>query len=162
MYFSNSQERRDLPIPATPITETRWALRSSDEVWKSSLIERSSRSRPTKGASRPECRSAPPREATTRRARHSGTGPRLPLAPRGLGVVPVGRGWAPDRHHGVSDEFLDGPAVPRGERPARVEVTGEEFPHLVGIASFGEGGEAHQVGEQHGDQSSFGNGNGRR
>jgi len=29
MYFSNSQERRDLPIPAMPTTETRLAFVSS-------------------------------------------------------------------------------------------------------------------------------------
>ena len=53
MYFSNSQASRDLPMPATPTTETSWAVRSSATAWKSSLTRRSSRSRPTNGASRP-------------------------------------------------------------------------------------------------------------
>ena len=53
MYFSNSQARRDLPMPAMPITETRCALPSSALAWKSSLTSRSSRSRPTNGGSRP-------------------------------------------------------------------------------------------------------------
>ena len=41
-------------MPAMPVTETRCALRSSAEAWNSSLTSRSSRSRPTKGASRPD------------------------------------------------------------------------------------------------------------
>ena len=38
MYFSNSQARRDLPIPAMPVTETRCALPLLGDAWKSSLI----------------------------------------------------------------------------------------------------------------------------
>ena len=59
MYFSNSQASRDLPIPAMPMTSTSCARRSSAEAWKSSFTSRSSRSRPTNGASRPAERSAP-------------------------------------------------------------------------------------------------------
>ena len=66
MYLKNSHERRDLPVPATAITETRCAFDSSAEAWKSSLITRSSRSRPTNGASSPVERSAPPRPPITR------------------------------------------------------------------------------------------------
>ena len=42
-----------------PVTETRWARRSSALAWKRSLIWRSSRSRPTNGASRPAPLSVP-------------------------------------------------------------------------------------------------------
>ena len=57
----------------------RCALLSSAEAWKSSLIIRSSRSRPTKGASSPEVRRAPSEPATTRTARHRCTGSALPF-----------------------------------------------------------------------------------
>ena len=82
MYLKNSHESRDLPVPATPITETRWPCDSPAEAWKSSLITRSSRSRPTNGASRPAERCAPPMPPITRTARHSGTGSTLPLSSR--------------------------------------------------------------------------------
>ena len=58
MYLENSQARRDFPIPAMPVTETRWALSSSADAWKRSLTRRSSRSRPTKGALSPTERRA--------------------------------------------------------------------------------------------------------
>ena len=79
MYFSNSQARRDLPIPAMPTTESRCALPSSADAWKSSFAIRNSRSRLTKGGSRPAARSAPPRPAVTRTARHRRSGSDLPL-----------------------------------------------------------------------------------
>src|SRR5262245_44900080 len=79
MYFQNSHDRRDFPIPATPITEAMWALRPSALWWNSSLMVRSSASRPTNGASRPVDRWPPPTMATTRSARHSSTGSVLPL-----------------------------------------------------------------------------------
>ena len=59
MYFSNSHDSRDLPMPAMPVTETSCAFRSSAEPWNSSLTSRSSRSRPTNGASSAVDRSAP-------------------------------------------------------------------------------------------------------
>ena len=59
-------------MPATPVTETRCALPSSTQPWKKSLISRSSRSRPTKGASSPCDFSEPRAPDTTRKARHSG------------------------------------------------------------------------------------------
>ena len=60
MYLKNSHDSRDLPIPATPITETSCAFASPAEAWNSSLTSRSSRSRPTNGGSRPAERFAPP------------------------------------------------------------------------------------------------------
>ncbi len=79
MYLKNSQPGRDLPIPPIPVTETRKALRSSALAWKSSFNMRSSRSRPTNGASKPSALSAPRPPETTRSARHTGTSPVLPL-----------------------------------------------------------------------------------
>ena len=67
-------------MPAMPVSETRCALRSSAEEWKRSLIWRSSRSRPTNGASRPCDFSEPRRPETTRCARQSGVSPSLPLS----------------------------------------------------------------------------------
>ena len=61
-----SQDSRDFPMPAIPITDTRFVLPSSTVAWNRSLTRLSSRSRPTKGASRPADFSAPPRPATTR------------------------------------------------------------------------------------------------
>ena len=48
-------------------------------AWNSSLTRLSSRARPTKAASRPSMRCAPPLPATTRTARHSCSGSALPL-----------------------------------------------------------------------------------
>ena len=79
-YFSNSHARRDLPIPATPTTESRCAFSSSAEAWKSSLTSRSSRSRPTNGGSSPAERPSPPRFAITRSARQSWSGSVLPFS----------------------------------------------------------------------------------
>ena len=65
-------------MPAMPATETSAALASSADAWNSSLIRRSSRSRPTKGASSPGAAGPPSAPATTRSARQSWT--RLGLA----------------------------------------------------------------------------------
>ena len=67
-------------MPAMPVTETSAALPSSAEAWNSSLISRRSRSRPTKGASRPEERWAPSAPATTRTALQSCSGSALPFS----------------------------------------------------------------------------------
>ena len=67
-------------MPPTPSTATSRARRSSAVAWNSSLTRRSSRSRPVNGASSPAARRVPPRPATTRSARHSGTGSALPLS----------------------------------------------------------------------------------
>ena len=80
MYFSNSQERRDLPIPATPMIETSRARDSSAEAWKRSLTRRSSAARPTKGASSPAERPSPRRCAATRSACQRWTGSVFPLS----------------------------------------------------------------------------------
>src|SRR4051795_12207359 len=81
MYFSNSQPSRDLPIPATPITDISWARRSSAAAWKSSLTSRSSRSRPTNGGSSPAEFNAAPRGHATPKGHLRGNPRLLPLAP---------------------------------------------------------------------------------
>ena len=63
-----------------PVTETSCAFFSSAQVWKRSLIWRSSRSLPTNGASRPCDFSVPRTPETTRTARHSGVSPSLPFS----------------------------------------------------------------------------------
>ena len=80
MYLRNSQARRDLPIPAGPMTLTRRGRPSRLVAWNRSRSWRSSSSRPTNGASRPSARPTPPRWATTRTARQAGTGATLPLS----------------------------------------------------------------------------------
>src|SRR6266511_2867565 len=79
MYLKYSHPSRDLPMPAIPITDSRWAFRLSTVPWKISLTKRSSRSRPTKGASSPADFIVPRTPATTRKARHRGTGSAFPL-----------------------------------------------------------------------------------
>ena len=81
MYFE------ELPAPggladarrADDATQTRRRF-SRPVAWKRSLSRRSSSSRPTNGASSASARLRPPRSATTRRARHAGTGACLPLS----------------------------------------------------------------------------------
>ena len=68
---------RDLPIPAMPVTETRCALRSSAQAWNRSFICRSSRSRPTNGASSP-CDLSEPAQTRRRRAAPAREGSALP------------------------------------------------------------------------------------
>ena len=63
-----------------PVTDRRRALPSSAQAWKRSLIVRSSRSRPTNGASRPCDFSDPRRPDTMRSARHNGVSPSLPFS----------------------------------------------------------------------------------
>ena len=54
-------------------------------------------------------------------------------AHRAFRVVLRGRGCAPDRHHGVADELLDGAAVELDEAAARVEVAREQLARLLGV-----------------------------
>ena len=79
-YFSNSQPSRDLPTPAGPDTSTRRGVRRSTHEWNSSLIVRSSASRPSKGASSPSTRCEPPTPDSTRVAAHSRIGSDLPFS----------------------------------------------------------------------------------
>jgi hypothetical protein len=52
--------------------------------------------------------------------------------------ITLGRGRrSPDRHDRVADELLDDPAVPPYDSASRIEVTGQQLPHLFGIARLG-------------------------
>ena len=62
-------------------------MRSSAQAWKRSLIWRSSRSRPTNGASSPCDFSEPRSPETTRCARQSGVGPSLPFSSKRARVL---------------------------------------------------------------------------
>src|SRR4051794_27505601 len=58
MYLKNSQARRDLPIPGSPITETCWARPSRRQRSEASTIRFSSAARATPRAGR----ARPPRD----------------------------------------------------------------------------------------------------
>ncbi len=76
-------------------------------------------------------------------------GDQVERGPHGtLGVVLHRDRRAPHRHDGVADELLDGAAVTGDQRPAGVEVPGEERTHVLGVARLRERREADQVGEQ--------------
>ena len=77
-------------------------------------------------------------------------------ADRALGVVLVGGGRSPHRHHRVADELLDRAAVPLDDPPRQLEVAGQQLARLLGVALLGEGREADQVGEQDRHQPALG------
>ncbi len=54
-----------------------------------------------------------------------------------LGVVLVGHRRAPDGHHRVADELLDGAAVAIDDLAGHVEVAGQQLPDGFGVAAFG-------------------------
>ena len=58
-------------------------------------------------------------------------------------------GHAPDRHHGVADELLDGAAVAGDDLPALLEVARQQLAHLLLVAGLRQAGEADEVAEQH-------------
>ena len=74
-------------------------------------------------------------------------------AHRALGVVLPRHGRAPERHHRVADELLDGAAVALDHRPGRVEVPRLQLPHVLEVAALRDRGVADEVGEQHGDET---------
>ncbi len=53
---------------------------------------------------------------------------------RSLSVVLTGDRGAPDRHHGIADEFLDGAAVAGDDLADRLEIARLELPDLLRIA----------------------------
>jgi len=85
-----------------------------------------------------------------------GFGQLEPRSHRVFCVILVGDGSAPDRHHGITDELLDGAAVSRDDCAGDVEVAPEQFAHRLGVAVFGQGGESDQVAEQHGAHPALG------
>ena len=72
-----------------------------------------------------------------------------------LGVVLVGDRRAPDRHHRVTDEFLDRAPVAFDDLARDLEVAREELAHVLRIAVLGRGREADQVREQDRHQPSL-------
>ena len=72
-----------------------------------------------------------------------------------LGVVLLGDRRAPDGHHGVADELLDGAAVALHDVARGVEVAGQEFAHRLGVTIRGERRESHEVREEDGDNAAF-------
>ena len=67
-------------MPPGPMTDTSRGRPSRLVAWKRSLSRRISSSRPTNGASSVSARPRPPTCATTRSARHAGTGAALPFS----------------------------------------------------------------------------------
>ena len=66
---------------------------------------------------------------------------------RALGVVLVGDGRAPHRHHRVADELLDRASVPFDHRASGVEVGAQQRAHVLAIALFRQGREPDQIDE---------------
>src|SRR5437870_5433211 len=144
MYFSNSQARRDVPMPPTPTTETRRAFLSSTVARQLACPCLQIR-RTHLGA---ECRNCVDQVE------------RRPYCP--LGVVLVRRRRPPDRHHCVADELLDRAAVPLDQLAAGLEVAREQLSRVLGVARLGERGEPDEVGEENRDEASLGDRRGLR
>ena len=75
-----------------------------------------------------------------------------------LGVVLVGDRRAPDGHHRVADELLDGAAVAIDDLARHVEVAGQQLPDGLRVAAFGERREPDEVREEDRDEAAFGDG----
>ena len=73
-----------------------------------------------------------------------------------LGVVLVGDGCAPDRHHRIADELLDRAAVPADDVARELEVAGQRLADVLGIAALRERREPDEVGEQDRDEAPLG------
>ena len=82
-------------------------------------------------------------------------------ADRALRVVLLCDRRSPDRHDGVADELLDRASVALDDRAGGLEVPGEELTRVLGVALLGGGREADEVGEEDGDETTFGRGTGR-
>ena len=65
-------------------------------------------------------------------------------------------GRAPDGHHRVADELLDGAAVARDDLRREVEVARQQLPDVLRVAVLGERREAHEVREQDRHEASLG------
>ena len=73
-----------------------------------------------------------------------------------FGVVLLGNGRSPQRHHGVADELLHSAAVALDHAPCCVEVVREDFADLLGIAALRVRREPDEVGEEDRDEPSLG------
>ena len=77
----------------------------------------------------------------------------LPLpAECSLGVVLLRDGSAPDGHHRVADELLDGAAVQAHEALAGLEVARQQLARVLRVALLRERGEPDEVGEEDRDE----------
>ena len=75
-----------------------------------------------------------------------------------LGVVLAGGRCAPDRHHRIADELLDGAAVAADHVRGELEVAGQRVADVLGVTLLGERREADEVGEEDGDEAPLGEG----
>ena len=73
-----------------------------------------------------------------------------------LGIVLGRDGRSPDGHHRVADELLHGAAVELDQTPACVEIPREQLARVLGIALLRRRREADEIGEQDGDEATFG------
>ena len=71
---------------------------------------------------------------------------------RPFGVVLVRDRGAPEGHHGIADELLDGAAVAFDDGAGGVEVAGQKLARVLGVASLRGGREADEVGEEDADE----------
>ena len=74
---------------------------------------------------------------------------------RPFGVILLRNGRAPDRHHGVADELLNGPAMPADHGTRQVDVARERVADLLRVPVLGKRREADEVDEQDRDQAAL-------
>ena len=70
---------------------------------------------------------------------------------RPLGIVLMRHGRSEERHHGVADELLDRPAVVLEVLAQEGVIRRERAPHVLDVHALAAAREAHQVGEEDGD-----------
>lgn len=70
-------------------------------------------------------------------------------ADRALGIVLVRDRDAPHGHHGVPDELLDDAAEAVHDAAGGLEVARQQLAHVLVVATLGQGGEPHEVPEEH-------------
>jgi hypothetical protein len=74
---------------------------------------------------------------------------------RALRVVLRRHRRAPNCHHCIPDELLDGSSVQLDQTSARGEVTGEKIANLLGVARLGQRRETDEIGEQNGNEATL-------
>jgi hypothetical protein len=60
------------------------------------------------------------------------------------------------RHHGIADELLDGSAEALDDEARALEVAREQLAHVLGVALLRERSVADEIGEEDGDEATFG------